>query len=158
MSQVCQEFSRINHMYAYTYGQFYNFGQVRIFHKHDGNRCERHVRICHTCVNFTGVTNTLISVTCVKIALLSFHRGYLIFSHLVFIRWNKIRSYTSIFKFWCSWMELNSILHWMLFRLFHVIRIQRHLKQRGRDSHQSHSLDKSIILHCHSKQVMMSPI
>ena len=83
-----QEFSRINHMYAYTYGQFCNFGQLRIFHKYDGNMCERYVRICHTCVNFTGMTNTctFISVTCVKIALLLFHRGYLIFSHLMFIR------------------------------------------------------------------------
>ena len=86
LSHVCQEFSRMNHMYAYTYGQFCNFGQVRIFHKYDGNRCERYVRICHTCVNFTGVTNTFISVTCVKITLVLFHRGYLIFSHLVFIR------------------------------------------------------------------------
>ena len=57
-----------------------------MFHKYDGNRCERYVRICHKCVNFTGVTNTFIAVTCVKIALLLFHRGFLIFSHLVFIR------------------------------------------------------------------------
>ena len=76
----------MNHIYAYTYGQFCNFGQVRIFHKYDGNRYERYVRIFHTCVNFTGVTNTFISVTCVKITLLLFHRGHLIFSHLVFIR------------------------------------------------------------------------
>ena len=86
LSYVCQEFSRINHMYACTYGQFCNFGQVRIFHEYDGNRCERYVRICHTYVNFTGVTNTFISVTCVKFTLLLFHRGYLIFSHSVFIR------------------------------------------------------------------------
>ena len=86
LSHVCQEFCRINHMYAYTYGQFCNFGQVQIFHKNYGNRCERYVRICHTCMKFTGVTNTFIYVTCVKIALLLFHRGYLIFSQLVFIR------------------------------------------------------------------------
>ena len=69
-----------------TYGQFCNFGQVRIFHKYDSNTCERYVLICHAYVNLTGVTNTFISVACVKITLLLFHRGYLIFSHLVLIR------------------------------------------------------------------------
>ena len=50
-------------------------GQVRVFHKYDGSRCERYVRICYPSVYFT-----FIFVTSVKIALLLFHRGYLMFA------------------------------------------------------------------------------
>ena len=93
LSHVCQEFSRINHMYAYTNGQFCNFGQVRIFfHKYDGNICERNVRICHTCVNFTGVTNTFISVTCLKLLYYSFIEGI---------------CFLFFFRIWCSFGEIK---------------------------------------------------